>query len=125
SPFLLIVLLAALDSQPTEPIEAAVVDGASRWQIFRQITFPALLPVTTTIVLIRMIEAFKIVDLPNILTNGGPGTATESLTLHAYTIWRSLDIGGSAAVAYMLLFVVTFVGITYVNLFRRRGTAFV
>ena len=123
TPFLFIVLLAALESQPIEPIEAAVVDGASRWQIFRRITFPALLPVTTTIVLIRMIEAFKIVDLPNILTNGGPGTATESLTLHAYTIWRALDFGGSAAVAYLLLFVVTFVGVSYVNLVRNRVAA--
>src|SRR5207245_9800724 len=87
------------------------------------VTLPRILPATSTVVLIRLIEAFKIVDLPNVLKIGGPGTATESLTLHAYTIWRALDIGGSAAVAYMLLFVVTFVGITYVNLFRRRVTA--
>src|SRR2546425_536283 len=120
TPFLFIVLLAALESQSIEPVEAAVVDGASRWQIFRAITFPQLLPVTSTIVLIRVIEAFKIVDLPNVLTNGGPGTATESLTLHAYTIWRALDFGGSAAVAYLLLFVVTFVGVSYVNFVRQR-----
>jgi multiple sugar transport system permease protein len=54
------------------------------------------------------------------LTNGGPGTATESLTLHAYTIWRTLDIGGSAAVAYMLLIIVTFIGVAYANLIRQR-----
>src|SRR5689334_22222506 len=123
TPFMFIVLLAALEGQATEPIEAALVDGASRWQIFRYITWPSIVPVSSTLILIRMIEGFKIVDLPNILTNGGPGTATESLTLHAYTIWRTLDIGGSAAVAYMLLIVVTFVGVTYVNLFRRRVTA--
>ncbi len=123
TPFLFIVLLAALESQPIEPIEAAVVDGASRWQIFREITFPQLLPVTSTIILIRLIEAFKIVDLPNVLTNGGPGTATESLTLHAYTLWRALDLGGSAAVAYLLLFVVTVVGVSYVNLIRHRVAA--
>jgi len=67
-----------------------------------------------------MIEAFKIVDLPNVLTGGGPGTATESLTLQAYISWRSLDLGGSAALAYMLLFLVTFIGLAYVNLIRRR-----
>jgi multiple sugar transport system permease protein len=120
TPFIFIVLLAALESLPIELYEAAAVDGARRWQVFWEVTFPQILPATSTIVLIRIIEAFKIVDLPNVLTNGGPGTATESLTLHAYTIWRSLDIGGSAAVAYMLLFVVTFVGMAYVNLFRRR-----
>jgi len=53
-----------------------------------------------------------------LLTNGGPGTATESLTLQAYIYWRSLDLGGSAAVAYMLLFLVTFIGISYVSLVR-------
>jgi multiple sugar transport system permease protein len=120
TPFMFIVLLAAIESLPTEPVEAAVVDGAGPWAILRYITFPAILPVTSTLILIRMIEAFKIIDLPNILTNGGPGTATESMTLHAYTIWRALDIGGSAAVAYILLFVVTFTGIAYVALIRRR-----
>jgi multiple sugar transport system permease protein len=120
TPFMFIVLVAALESQAVEPIEAAVVDGATRWQIFRDITLPYILPVSSTLVLIRLIEAFKIVDLPNVLTNGGPGTATESMTLHAYTIWRALDIGGSAALAYMLLFLVTVVGLTYVSVIRRR-----
>ena len=123
TPFIFIVLLASIETLPHELVEAAVVDGANRWQVFWRITFPLILPATSTIILIRLIEGFKIVDLPNVLTNGGPGTATESLTLHAYTIWRALDIGGSAAVAYMLLIVVTFVGVTYVNLFRRRVAA--
>jgi multiple sugar transport system permease protein len=122
TPFMFIVLLAALESQSIEPIEAAIVDGASSWQIFRHITFPAIIPVSSTVILIRMIEAFKIVDLPNILTNGGPGTATESLTLHAYSIWRTLDIGGSAAVAYLLLIVVTIIGAAYANLIRNQLT---
>ena len=120
TPFMFIVLVAALESQSVEPVEAAVVDGASRWQIFWEITLPEILPVSSTLILIRLIEAFKIVDLPNVMTNGGPGTATESLTLHAYTIWRTLDIGGSAAVAYMLLLIVTFIGVAYANLIRQR-----
>lgn len=120
TPFIFIVLLAALESQSIEPLEAAVVDGANRWQIFWEITLPDILPVSTTVVLIRMIEAFKIIDLPNVLTNGGPGTATESLTLHAYTIWRALDIGGSAAVAYILLLTSTFCCLAFANLVRRR-----
>lgn len=120
TPFMFIVLLAVLESQPIEPIEAAVVDGATRWQIFWEITLPQILPVSSTLILIRLIEAFKIVDLPNVLTNGGPGTATESLTLHAFMTWRTLDVGGSAAVAYILLLVVTFVAMVAVNLIRRR-----
>jgi multiple sugar transport system permease protein len=120
TPFMYIVLLAALEGQSVELIEAAVVDGANRWQIFWSITLPQILPVSTTVILIRMIEAFKIVDLPNVLTNGGPGTATESLTLHSFISWRALDLGGSAAIAYMLLLVVTFIGMAYANLVRSR-----
>ena len=120
TPFMFIVLLAALEGQSVELIEAALVDGANRWQTFWHITLPQILPVTTTLILIRMIEAFKIVDLPNVLTNGGPGTATESLTLQAFITWRALDLGGSAAIAYILLFLVTFIGLAYVNLIRRR-----
>ena len=122
TPFLFIVLLAALEGQDQEVLEAAHVDGASRWQAFRHITIPAILPVSTTVVLIRMIEAFKIVDLPNILTNGGPGTATESLTLQALFDWRTQALGRSAALAYILLIIVTITATAYVNLVRRRVT---
>ncbi len=119
TPFMFIVLLAALEGLPIELTEAAKVDGANRWQSFWRVSWPQLVPVTSTLILIRMIEAFKIIDLPNVLTNGGPGTATESLTLHAFMAWRTLDIGGSAAVAYMLLFVVTFAALAYVSLVHR------
>jgi multiple sugar transport system permease protein len=120
-PFMFIVLLAALEGEPQERTEAAMVDGASRWQIFRYITLPAIVPVSITLVLIRVIEAFKIVDLPNVLTNGGPGIASESLTLHAYMAWRTLDLGGSAAIAYMLLFIATFACVALVNLTREKA----
>jgi len=112
----------AIEGQQQEPVEAAWVDGASRWQIFRHITLPQILPVSTAVILIRMIEAFKIVDLPQVLTNGGPGTATESLTLHSFIAWRTLDIGSSAALAYILLVVVTIFSIAFVNLVRGRTT---
>ena len=121
TPFMFIVLIAALESQPTEPIEAAIVDGANPWQTFRYITWPAILPVSLTLILIRMIEAFKIVDLPNVMTNGGPGTATESLTLQAFINWRAIELGNSAAIAYLLLFTVTFFGMLFVNLIRQQA----
>jgi multiple sugar transport system permease protein len=122
TPFMFIILLAALEAQDLDTVEAAMVDGASRWRIFRHVTLPAILPVCTTVVLIRLIEAFKIIDLPNILTNGGPGTATESLSLHAYIRWRTLNLGESAAIAYSLLFIVTVAALSYVNVVRRRVT---
>jgi multiple sugar transport system permease protein len=120
TPLMFVVLLAALEGQPPELVEAAMVDGADRWRTFWQITWPLLAPVTATLVLIRLIEAFKIVDLPNVLTNGGPGTATESLTLQAFIAWRTLDIGGSAAVAYLMLLVVTVTVLAYLRVWRRR-----
>jgi multiple sugar transport system permease protein len=120
TPFMFVVLLAALESQPTEPMEAATVDGANQWQIFRHIVWPGILPVSMTLILIRLIEAFKIIDLPNVMTNGGPGTATQSLTYHAFINWRALEVGGSAAVAYMLLFLVTFFSMIFVNLVRQQ-----
>jgi multiple sugar transport system permease protein len=121
TPFMFIVLVAALESRSIEPFEAAIVDGATPWQTFRYITWPAIVPVSTTLILIRMIEAFKIVDLPNVMTNGGPGTATESLTLQAFIKWRAIELGSSAAIAYILLFIVTFFSMMFVNLIRRQA----
>ena len=72
-PFIFICMLAALENVPRDHVEAAQVDGASSVQIFREITWPQIVPVAVTVLLIRMIEAFKIVDLPNIMTGGGPG----------------------------------------------------
>jgi multiple sugar transport system permease protein len=115
-PFIFIVMLAALEGRSREQIEAAQLDGAGPFQIFRDITWPAIAPVAATVMLIRVIEAFKIVDLPNVLTNGGPGIATESLTLHSFMLWRTLDLGGSAAVAYMLLLVTVVLCVSFFNL---------
>ncbi|SHN01631.1 carbohydrate ABC transporter permease [Rhizobacter sp. OV335] len=112
-PFIFIVLLAAIEGQPRDQLEAAQLDGAPSWRIFRDITWPAIAPTAAAVVLIRVIEAFKIVDLPNVLTNGGPGIATESMTLHAFIDWRSLNLGGSAAVAYLLLFVSTLMAVSF------------
>ena len=120
TPFMFIVLLAAIENQPRDQLEAARIDGAGGWQIFRDITWPAIAPVAATIVLIRLIEAFKIIDLPNVLTSGGPGIATESLTLHAFVAWRTQDLGGSAAVGYMLLFVATVTCLSFFNFAGRR-----
>ena len=74
--------------------------------------------------LIRLIEAFKIIDLPNVLTGGGPGLATELMTLHAFIAWRTQDLGGSAAVGYMLLFISTVVCVSFFNFVVRPARRF-
>jgi multiple sugar transport system permease protein len=120
-PFMFIVLLAAIEGQDQEVLEAAFVDGATRGQAFRHMTIPAILPVSTTLILIRMIESFKMIDMPNILLGGGPGTATQTLALESYFSWRTLDLGRSAAIAYLLLITVTIVATAYGSLVRRRA----
>jgi len=72
-------------------------------------------PIAATVVLIRLIEAFKIIDIPNVLTAGGPGLATESMTLHSFIAWRTQDLGGSAAIGYLLLFVSTITCVSFFN----------
>jgi multiple sugar transport system permease protein len=114
-PFIFIVMLAALENIPRDHVEAANVDGAGSWQTFREIVWPQVLPVAATVILIRVIEAFKIVDLTNIMTAGGPGIATESMTLQAYFTWRANDFGSSAAVAYLLLFVTVVICSSFFN----------
>jgi multiple sugar transport system permease protein len=115
TPFMFIVLLAAVENQPRDQLEAARLDGAGNFQIFRDITWPAIAPIAATVVLIRLIEAFKIIDIPNVLTAGGPGLATESLTLHSFIAWRTQDLGGSAAVGYLLLVVSTITCVSFFN----------
>ena len=114
-PFIFICMLAALENVSRDQVEAAEVDGASSVQIFREITWPQIVPVAATVILIRMIEAFKIVDLPNIMTSGGPGIATESMSLHSLFLWRANDYGSSAAVAYLLLLLTVIVCSSFFN----------
>lgn len=114
-PFIFICMLAALENVPRDHVEAAQVDGASSIQIFREITWPQIVPVAVTVLLIRAIEAFKIVDLPNIMTGGGPGSSTESMTLHSLYVWRANDMGTSAAIAYLLLILTVIVCASFFN----------
>jgi len=123
TPFMFIILLAAVEGVPDSLLEAAKVDGAGVWEQFRKITFPLILPVSLTLILIRFIEAFKIIDLPQVLTGGGPGTATESLALQAVYEWRGINLGGSAAISYALLVLTTFFGLVLVTVGRRRALA--
>ena len=114
-PFVFIMMLAAFESVPRDLKEAAELDGAGPWQSFREITWPHVMPIAATVMLIRAIEAFKIVDLPNIMTSGGPGIATESVSLQAYYAWRSLDLGQASAVAYILLFITVVICVSFFN----------
>ena len=104
---MIVIILAGLTALPRDPVEAAMVDGASRWQVLRTVTLPLLAPVMVVAALIRMISAFKTYDLIYILTRGGPGSATETVS---YSIWKaaftSLEMGRAAAASFVLLVVI-------------------
>ena len=103
--FMILMLMAGLQSLPQEPYESARVDGASEWQLFRYITFPLLVPISVTALLIRGLDAFKVVDIIKVVTGGGPGQATESITLAVYDVGvKGGDLAYGAAGAYTLLF---------------------
>ncbi|MFI0241134.1 carbohydrate ABC transporter permease [Streptomyces sp. NPDC016845] len=102
TPFVAIVVLAGLMLIPGDVYEAAEIDGASTWTTFWKVTLPQLRPIVAIAVLFRILQAFGIFDLPFVLTQGGPGTATQSVAILGYRIlFQNLDFGGGAAVAVL------------------------
>jgi len=121
TPFMMLLLLAGLQTIPSEPIEAARVDGASGAQIFRHIVFPLLIPVSITAVLLRAVEAFKVVDIIRVVTGGGPGRATESATVYVYDLGaKQGDLAYASTAAYALLAIVVAVATLLLALARQR-----
>ncbi|MCL4828232.1 MAG: sugar ABC transporter permease [Caldilinea sp.] len=110
TPFVFLVSLAALQGLPSDLFEAAEVDGASGWQSFRRITLPLMAPILWLILLLRLVEAFKVFDIPTSLTLGGPGRATEVYSLFTYrTALRFFDHGYAAAQGFLLLIIVSLI----------------
>lgn len=104
TPFAFIILLAGLQSLPTEPFEAAEVDGASGLQSFYYLTLPMIRPILVIVFLLRMVEAIKIFDIIYVMTAGGPGISTETSTMYAKLVsLTQFRLGYGAAIAYVLL----------------------
>lgn len=116
--FIILMLTAGLQSLQNEPYEAAKVDGASEWQLVRHITLPLLAPIMVTAVLIRALDAFKVVDIIATVTGGGPGDATESITLKVYDLavkGGDVSYGATASwglVIIMIVFATVFLALT-------------
>ncbi len=124
TPFVFVILLAGLQSLPKEPYEAAIVDGANRWQIFRYITVPLLSPVMALAVLLRAVEAVKIFDIIFVTTAGGPGSATETITMYARTVgMKHFSLGYASTISYTLL-IVSIIIFTFLIRFLRREREF-
>lgn len=121
TPFMFLILLAGIQSLPQEPFEAARVDGASSWNIFFHLTVPMLKPVILVALLIRALDAFTVFDQVFVLTQGGPGAATEVATLMIYkTAFRFSQFGYGASMAVMLLVLVVFFSAALTRAFRGR-----
>jgi len=117
TPFCFLVFLAALQGVPEELYEAARVDGASPWDMLKEVMLPLLIPTIVLVLLLRMAEALKLFDIPFAMTGGGPGVATQPFSLLAFrTGLRFFDLGYASAMAYALLIVVMVV----ITLFFRR-----
>ncbi len=108
TPFMFLILLAALSNVDKEQLEAAQIDGASRWITFRKIVLPAILPVMFIAVLIRALDLFRVFDVIWTMTQGGPGTRTETISIYAYKIaFREFDTSYSSAIAFLLILILT------------------
>jgi multiple sugar transport system permease protein len=113
TPFIFILSLAALQSLPRSSIEAARIDGASGWQQIIYIKIPLMMPVLIVAALLRMIDAFKVLEVIFIMTNGGPGLSTEILSLQIYkTAFISWELGRAAALSNILLAIVMVITVT-------------
>jgi multiple sugar transport system permease protein len=107
TPFVFLITLAGLQGLPSELYDAARVDGAGPAQNFRYLTLPLLAPLLWLILLLRLVEAFRVFDIPVSLTLGGPGRATEVYSLYTYrTALRFFDHGYAAAQGILLLVIV-------------------
>ncbi|PSB35395.1 carbohydrate ABC transporter permease [Chlorogloea sp. CCALA 695] len=124
TPFISILLLAGLQSISPDLYEAHSIDGASPWQSFRQITLPLLMPQILIASLFRFAQAFGVFDLIAVMTNGGPGGATEVVSLYIYsTVMRYLDFGyGAALVVVTFLLLLVMVAIASFLLSKSRTT---
>ena len=105
TPFVTLTLLAGLTAMPKEPLEQAQVDGANRWQVFRFLTIPMMMPVLLTVIFIRLMDALRIVDEVFMLTSGGPGTATQFIGIHIYrVVVPKTDYGYGSAMSLLVLY---------------------
>ncbi|MBV7518818.1 carbohydrate ABC transporter permease [Ensifer sp. ENS12] len=119
TPFVILMLLAGLQTLPDDVYEAAALENATPWQQFRDITFPMLLPISVAVVFIRLIESYKIIDTVFVMTGGGPGISTETLTLFAYQEgFKKFNLGYTSALSFLFLIVITVIGLVYLAVLK-------
>jgi multiple sugar transport system permease protein len=108
TPFAVLIFVAGLQGLPAEPFRAARVDGATSWQIFWRLTLPLMMPKILVVVLIRTIWLLQLFDVVWVITAGGPGSATETVSMYIYKqAFHFFDLGYAAALCFVFLVIIT------------------
>ena len=120
TPFVAILLMAGLQAIPRDLYQAARVDGAGAWSIFRHVTLPLLRPVILVVLLFRTLDAFRVFDAVYVLTGGGPANTTETLSIYAYRVlFQTLQFGYGSALAVTAFFFTGLISVGYIRLLTR------
>jgi sorbitol/mannitol transport system permease protein len=120
TPFMTLIVLAGLQSQPTDVLEAAKVDGAGGFATFRELTIPHLRPYIELGILLGSIYLVNTFDVVRLMTNGGPGTATTNLPFYLYEqVDFAFDVGGSAALGVVTVVLTIIVATFALRMFAR------
>jgi multiple sugar transport system permease protein len=123
-PYMTLVVLGGLSALPREPEEAARIDGATEWQVLRDVTLPALLPVLAVVAVLKTVFALKMFDQVVTLTGGGPGSSTVTLAYLVYNLaFRWFNMGYASAVAWILTAMLVVLAVFYMRLVLRKPDA--
>jgi len=121
TPLIMLIVLGGLAAVPREPYESAEIDGANAWQKFRYLTLPMIAPFLMIGVIIRSIDAIKSFDIIYAMTQGGPGTASETINIYLYnTAFSYYDIGYGSAMA--VIFFIIIIALSFVLMMVRART---
>ena len=124
TPLVMLIVLGGLASVPREPFESAEIDGANAWQQFRYLTLPMIAPFLMIAVIIRTIDALKSFDIIYAMTQGGPGTASETINIYLYnTAFSYYDIGYGSAMA--VIFFIVIVALSFILLMLRQRSQWI
>jgi multiple sugar transport system permease protein len=120
TPFVMLVLYAALQTLDQAQLEAASIDGADSWRLIRHIILPSLVPVIVFTVSVRLMDVFRFFDAIYVLTGGGPGTATETVTMYTYQLgFQLLQVGKASALGIITLIIVAAIIATFSRILHR------
>ena len=120
TPFVAILLIAGLQVIPLELYQAARVDGAGNWSIFRRITLPLLMPVILVVLIFRTLDAFRVFDAVYVLTGGGPANTTETLSIYAYKVlFQTLQFGYGSTLSVVVFLCTGAISVFYIRLLSR------